>query len=208
MNILENYNNQNLQYTPNNMYQPLPYGKYKKPYEEYNEKNELVGYYWYYGDIINLQFNITGEITVDNDDIIYTVTGEAPAIDTIGEINQKAFNIIDLISWTCTAINDNKYTWTQDEQFTYNPASNKPVYFTAADFLSGKNIKIDIYNFRYENIFTANMPASNNVTLTIGEELSKQMVKGIYYLTMTAYSDDLQVYIPILRDKDCILTVK
>ena len=57
-------------------------------------------------------------------------------------------------------------------------------------------------------IFTVNMPASNNITLTIGEELSKQMIKGIYYLTLTVYSDDLQTYIPILKDKDCIITVK
>lgn len=34
------------------------------PYEEYNVEGELIGYYWYYGDQVNLEFNIDGEVTL------------------------------------------------------------------------------------------------------------------------------------------------
>lgn len=43
----------------------------EKPYEQYNANGELVGYYWYYGDTINLQFDIDGEVTdVDGESYI------------------------------------------------------------------------------------------------------------------------------------------
>lgn len=45
---------------PDNRLEPL---KLRMPYEELNAKGELVGYYWYYGDTINLEFTIEGEVT-------------------------------------------------------------------------------------------------------------------------------------------------
>lgn len=45
------------------------------PYEEYNDKGELIGYYWHYGDAITLEFNIEGEVTLlDNN--LYTTTND------------------------------------------------------------------------------------------------------------------------------------
>lgn len=36
-----------------------------KPYEDYNIEGDLIGYWWYYGDAIDLQFDISGEVTFD-----------------------------------------------------------------------------------------------------------------------------------------------
>ena len=40
----------------------------KVPFESYNAKGELDGYWWYYGDTIVLEFNITGEVVIEGSD--------------------------------------------------------------------------------------------------------------------------------------------
>ena len=39
-----------------------------KPYEEYDVSGNLIGYWWYYGNTINLEFNIEGEVTYEGND--------------------------------------------------------------------------------------------------------------------------------------------
>lgn len=69
--MFTNYQNLSENYIPNNLSQnktkPYSYTKFNpceitKPYELYNAKNELEGYYWYYGNTINLDFSIDGEV--------------------------------------------------------------------------------------------------------------------------------------------------
>lgn len=69
--MFSNYQNLSENYIPNNLSQqltkPCSYTKLDtcdltRPYELYNAKNELEGYYWYYGNNINLEFNIEGDI--------------------------------------------------------------------------------------------------------------------------------------------------
>jgi hypothetical protein len=65
MSMFDNYQNNN----PHTCYPPQPGFTHlapirpNKPYEEYNVKGELIGYYWYYGDVVNLEYNIDGEVT-------------------------------------------------------------------------------------------------------------------------------------------------
>lgn len=77
MGMFDGYQNLNNQYTPNNLCSNIPQPpcpnkcdclepcKPNKPYEEYDAKGELVGYWWYQGDTINLEYNIEGEVTVE-----------------------------------------------------------------------------------------------------------------------------------------------
>lgn len=71
--MFTNYQNLSEYYIPNNLSKyldkPISYTKLNpteltKPYELYNAKGELEGYYWYYGQSINLDFTITGEIVL------------------------------------------------------------------------------------------------------------------------------------------------
>lgn len=41
-----------------------------KPFEILNLQGELVGYYWYYGDTLKLEFTIDGEVMDDNGNYI------------------------------------------------------------------------------------------------------------------------------------------
>mgnify|MGYP003296204872 CR=1 FL=1 len=84
---------------------------YIKPYEEYDNNGNIICYYWNYGDSINLSFSLSGEITVDSDAIIYNIAGQYPDKTTVANINSKAYNVIDLKSWTLVSIENNNYNW-------------------------------------------------------------------------------------------------
>lgn len=43
--------------------------KPKMPFESYNAKGELDGYWWYQGDTMTLEFNITGEVVIEGDEM-------------------------------------------------------------------------------------------------------------------------------------------
>ena len=64
MSIFSNYidaNNQNIETT----YTPPQFNliRSNKPYVSYDEYGIQDGYFWYYGDIINLEFTIEGNVT-------------------------------------------------------------------------------------------------------------------------------------------------
>lgn len=77
MGMFTNYENLQDNYIPNNICPPTPCPspcppesklqpcKPKLPYEEYNATGDLIGYWWYYGDTLNLEFNIEGELVVE-----------------------------------------------------------------------------------------------------------------------------------------------
>ncbi len=77
--IFDNYDNLQQQYIPSNMNnKPCPPKANpfldpaipKQPYCEYNAEGNLVGYWWAYGNTVNLEFDLSGEVTVENDNYI------------------------------------------------------------------------------------------------------------------------------------------
>lgn len=178
------------------------------PYAEYNANNELIGYYWYYGDTVDIQFDVTGEVTIESDAIVYTASGDMPQENTVGYINQKAYNIVDYISWTCVAIVEGKYIWEEDKIFEAPANDGRLLYISAKNFLKDMLYKICIYNDRYELLYTFDGNASTNILLHIDEDLSKELVKGIYYITLTVSNKNSTNFIPLIKDKECILLVK
>ena len=38
------------------------------PYEDYDSDGNLVGYYWHYGDTVELDIEITGEVVAENEE--------------------------------------------------------------------------------------------------------------------------------------------
>lgn len=62
-----NYENVPTSYIPNNTTICPPCTAIrKKPLEEYDAFGKLIGYSWYYGDQIVLEFNITGNVVYDS----------------------------------------------------------------------------------------------------------------------------------------------
>lgn len=206
MGMFDNYNNIDKDYIPTNENKccgknNIPF--VKAPNVEYNVENEPVGYYWYYGDTINLRIHLTGSIKVAQDSIIYTATGQAPTTETVGIIDQKAYNVIDLISWTCTAIIDSDYIWTQDDDFI-TPDAGKGVYFTAEKYLEGKTVRATIYNFRHEQVDNKIFLGNTIITYPIDAELSNKLVKGVYYLEVVV-CDELKNSYRTVIDDACLI---
>ena len=213
MGMFLNYDNIAKNYTPNNLMCSFPVGKSytkldpiqaSKPYEEYNVKGELIGYFWRYGEALNLEFNIDGEITVEDDALILTSKGSVPS-STDGRIHQRAYNVADERSWTCEYINNGECIWVEDNDFTYSE-EGKSVYVTAESYMSDKQVEVTLYNFRMEPIHTEVFPGTTKVILTITPELSKKLLRGIYYCSLTAFNES--VNLPIFSSNDCKLLVK
>lgn len=215
MGMFLNYHNIADNYKPNNLINAFPHRMQtskldptdaSKPYEEYNAKGELVGYFWRYGETLNLEFNIDGEITIESNAIILKSIGQTPTSTTIGTIGQRAYNIIDLISWTCVGIIKNEYIWEQDLEFTYPLNGDKSIYLSSEDYLKDKQIELILYNFRMEPIHKQLFNGSPNIIFSIDPELSKTLVKGVYYCSLHVFNDS--VYQTIFDSTDCTLLVK
>lgn len=196
MGIFDNYQNLDNTYVPNNLSQSFPKKipcckpQFKKPFEDYNAEGKLIGYYWYYGNTVSLHFNITGEIIVEDTDIIYTAIGQGPTVNTTGPIGCKAYNVIDLLSWTLVSIHDNSYIWEQDSQFICPNNGQRNVYFTAEQFLKNRYVKITILNFRKEPIYQETFAGDQSIVLNIDENLSAKLIKGVYYYNLEIFGQD------------------
>ena len=180
MSMFLNYHNISDNYKPNNLICTFPVGKSytkldpvqaSKPYEEYDSKGNLIGYFWHYGETLNLEFNIDGEITVEDGAMILTSKGSTPS-PLEGALMQRAYNIADKRSWTCTDIVDNAFIWTEDAEFTYDE-SGKSVYVTAADYMKDKQVDVTLYNFRMEPIHSETFNGNTKIIFPITTELSK-----------------------------------
>lgn len=210
---LDNY------YVPSNIRPPKPdCNKLKscapiKPYEDYNDKNELIGYWWYYGNTVVLEFNINGEITIEDDAIIYTNTTQQPSVTTEGRIGQKAYNIVDLKSWTCMNIiyedgNVLKYNWVLDSEFVYPEDGQRNVYIDAEDFLKDKQAVVKLYNFRREIIDTKTYQASTNIKYVIDKEFSEKLVRGNYFVSLEIFDETLNATIFYQGPEETAITIK
>lgn len=196
MGIFDNYQNLDNTYVPNNLSQLFPKKipchrpQFKKPFEDYNAEGKLIGYYWYYGNTVSLNFNITGEIIVEDTDIIYTAIGQRPTVNTVGQIGCKAYNVIDLLSWTLVSIHDNSYIWEQDSEFICPNNGQRNVYFTSEQFLKNRYVKITILNFRKEPIYQETFAGDQSIVLNIDENLSAKLIKGVYYYNLEIFGQD------------------
>lgn len=196
MGIFDNYQNLDNAYVPNNLSQLFPKKipchrpQFKKPFEDYNAEGKLIGYYWYYGNTVSLNFNITGEIIVEDTDIIYTAIGQRPTVNTVGQIGCKAYNVIDLLSWTLVSIHDNSYIWEQDSEFICPNNGQRNVYFTSEQFLKNRYVKITILNFRKEPIYQETFAGDQSIVLNIDENLSAKLIKGVYYYNLEIFGQD------------------
>ena len=138
------------------------------PYEDYDKEGNLVGYFWHYGDTIELDIEITGNIVAESDD-----------------------------------------------------SSDEDSYITIPEYLRGKNVRVVIYNFRYEPLLekeaeqiiipdgteSTTKDAKSLVRIIIDEETSKKLLRGTYYLVATVVKENESIYIPIIEGKNCKITI-
>lgn len=197
MSMFDSYDHLSDHYIPSNKPEKPPVCQDKfnplqprAPYEEYDAKGNLIGYWWHYGDTINLDFTIDGEITIEDNAIILNGYGETPN-ENVGEINQQAYNVVDEKSWTCTAIDGDIRIWTQNEEYIHPVEDGRNIYVTAKDYLKDKEAQVILYNFRHETLVTKTFKADTSIIFAIDKELSKQLIRGVYYVNLIISSKNL-----------------
>ena len=120
-------------------------------YADYDIEGNLVGYWWYYGNTFDLEFNIEGEVTVEGS-----------------------------LQWS-------------------------PI----DEFIAGKLVTMNLYNFRREIIYTQVIKAtSSKVIFPIDQELSNKLVRGVYYCSLNVSDEKLGFDQTVLQMEDCVLNVK
>lgn len=88
------------------------------------------------------------------------------------------------------------------------------IYTTVVEYLQDKIAKVKIYNFRYEEIYSKDLPATN-IVVDFDHETSKKFIRGTYYLTLSIMSEDgmICINVPLIvgndgETRDCVITVR
>lgn len=227
MGIFDNYQNINPNYIPNNINPPPNPCKPKlepcrpiKPYEEYNAEGKLVGYYWYYGDTINLEFNVDGEVTIiDGEEAISALDfliGKYVIIDIYnfrGEIvaTQKLYtttilkrgseiktgSVINGIVYNDDAILSEDETIIQQSTLKFGSKLANETIINNEKIDKEKVINSDIILY-----------PGTKILFEIDKELSNKLVKGVYTCTLTLYNADDSFVDTLFSQTDGNLIVK
>ena len=96
MSIFSNYidnNNQNIETT----YTPPQFNliRSNKPYISYDEYGIQDGYFWYYGDIINLEFTIEGNVTDEENSTYQTADDFLQGKQIVVTLYNFRFEVVD-----------------------------------------------------------------------------------------------------------------
>lgn len=117
----------------------------------------------------------------DGDNVYYN-EGQTPETSTVGDVGDKALNLYDMKSWTCSSVEYTyppTFTWVQDEEFSPREDGNT-VFPVSYKYYLGKHYEIKFLNNRYEEVFTDTVDACSPLNYAITTDLSKILKKGIY----------------------------
>lgn len=228
MGLFDNYQNINPNYVPNNIVPPPNPCKPKlepckpiKPYEEYNAEGELVGYYWHYGDTINLEFNVSGEVTIINGesfisavDFLSNKYAVMTVYDFRGQVvaTQKLYtstkfergSVIKAGSVINQVVIGEDYV-VEDGSWTVNQQSILKIGSTLAKGTTINNREIE------ENTVTETeliLYPGTKILFEIDKELSNKLVKGVYTCTLIIYDADGSYVDTLFSQTDGNLIVK
>jgi len=218
MSMFTNYQAELLKnYQPNNIVSkfsvPLQDSKImstsaNKPYEEFDAKGNIVGYSWYNGETINLEFSIEGEITIEPDAFTTFRAGETPDGLSVATAGIKYYNLTDYRSWRSCLV-DTETSWIEDPEFTYPVCGVdlKSMYVPADSYLNGRSVTVTMYDFRMRPVHTWNPEVHNSkVICKITPEIATKLSKGVYRCSVTVSSTDSTV--SIFGTDDCLFLVK
>ena len=194
MGMFDTYDRLNPNYIPNNTtnYKDLYYSTIasEMPKQLYDAENNFIGYSWDKNEIFDFKISVDDMITVRENAIIFNKPGECPDTYTVATVSgQQAYNVVDCKSWTFSGKTENLYIWVEDEELTYPINGDKSIMINTD--MTDAYIQLDIYNFRWENIYTQNGEiGQSDIVLKINEEISDILKAGIYYLTLKICSEN------------------
>lgn len=98
-----------------------------------------------------------------------------------------------------------EFTTTGEVQYNEDEA-----WEDAATYLEGKKIQLDIFDFRYEVVYSYIVPAGTVVKFLIDETSSKRLVKGVYSFRLTLIDEEANTRYTLMPQEGdkCSLYIK
>jgi hypothetical protein len=180
---------------------------FNSPYEDYDEKGNLIGYKWAYGSTIDLDFNLSGQISFPSDSIIYKEANQTPTMQTVGEINSLAYNVVDLKKWQLKAIVNGEYIWQEESIYNTPNEGDLNCYITADDYLKHKKLIFKLFDNNLCKVDEKIYDAESSITYTINKELADKLTKGIYYFSLECYDPTTLETLSIIESTSLRLTI-
>lgn len=158
-------------------------------------------------DILTIEIQVC--IGRNYDDIVYRLPDEAPTTTTIADVGDKAYNLWDMKSWTCTNVTTSGtylYTWVQDTEFTAREHGDtlEPML---DHYYEDKLYNLTIMNHLYEPIHKGQYQAASPFKLPINQEMLKIMKKGIYRYQIDLLKQDGTPMLRMANAKDSAIMV-
>lgn len=144
--------------------------------KSYLNSKLMPSFTWHYGDTKILSLEIKLTILIENDAILVNSTIIDQSI--VGYEGQKAYNLINLISWTYT----NNY-WKKDTLFTTSDKADTEITLPIEAYKNTVKYNFIIYNLRGEEVISFNdleISDDCSIYMNIDIETSKLIKSGIY----------------------------
>lgn len=84
---------------------------------------------------------------------------------------------------------------------------DEEVYEDAETYLSGKNMRLSLYDFRYQPVYTMTQPADVVCKFFVDKNTSSKLVRGTYRCSLVLVDAD-GTDTSLVRPEDYILTIK
>ena len=78
----------------------------------------------------------------------------------------------------------------------------------AETYLKNKTFRLELYDFRYEVVFSYDIPAGTVVKILISAESSERLVKGVYSLKFTLIDEVNNISTTLIDGSDCSIYIK
>lgn len=189
MGMFDNYHNINPSEHPDNMHFKVPVKKIVTSYDalekSFDVHGNFIGYKWNYGSSISSVFTVNRWVRVAEDAIIYDQHGEMPTAITEGHIGQRAYNIVDMRSWSCEEMEVDtnlpggiKYVWYMDDDITTFSDGVVPVQLTPD--MTNKSIVVEFRDWKNELVYQKAEENSPIIAINIDKTESEKFVTGTY----------------------------
>lgn len=157
--------------------------------KEYNIKREFIGYSWGYGDTPTIEIALSKKIRVEEDAIVFYNSEEEPSSSTVGIKGQRAYNAVDIKSWTCTTLDTTNYVWVEDSTFKYPENGTKEISLKTFPDIENKTVNFTIKNFRKEVVYNEKFSAVSPFFIHITKEISDKLLQGVYTCYVELYDE-------------------
>ena len=189
--MFETFDNTPTTYIPNNSFSPPPEIEFEVKIDNLHELcccDDIIGYYWEYGEDITIPITNCIPIEIGEDDITSSVSGYAPNELTEAPIGARCYNLIDSKSWKLIGKTDEKYLWQEDPYLTFY-APNVVKVKVVPD-MTNKSLVARFYNHRHEEVYVQKFIEQNSGDVKIPLDVSHDVfLKGVYTMCVFVESD-------------------